>query len=179
MENISNLVAKSFNVDKRIIVNILDNFNETELNLIKARFTSKNISSEEIKTYYGDIVPKIVNLIELEKLKLNLTNDEYDKPDDDFISLQKYSTIIKKIRKDYYKILCQTLNPTETLIVLMSIVSIDDKYYSIDEISKILNINEDDITNILKNILLECNKNLKKLSTNEPITEHKIYKYKK
>ena len=163
MNSLPFFIAQNFNIDVKIINNIFSKLSEEDIDIVSKRFTSREMSQEALLKYYGVVVPKIRGLIINEKRKLNLIDSTYEKHSADFISLDEYAAIYKKMKNGLYKELINELNPMEIMIVLMSIISINNKYYSNNEISEILNITPQEVTEILKKVFKLSKQKIKKI----------------
>ncbi len=161
MNNLQLIIANKFDIDLSIIKKVFERLTDEEIKIIQMNYTNKNLDYDTMIKYYGDIVPKIRMLTQEEIKKTNLIDYTYRKIDSDFITLDEYVAIIKKIRNGYYIKLAEVLKPGELMVVLMKIVNVGRKNLSNDDISDLLSITPDEVNKTMKKVFKSCKKELR------------------
>lgn len=128
--------------------------NDTIILIIESYCMMNNIKIQESEEDNEEFEENIINYegenIDIVKLYLNETNEEHTSK----ITKDDYINMIKLFKTSNFKQMMSNLGSKESIIISLRMGYIDGKYFSVDAIAEFLDIERDEVSKIIKEVLL-------------------------
>lgn len=112
------------------------------------------------------------------KSSIKSEGSESTKKSKEILTEKEYIEMLEILKNSDFDEMLKSLSPKDAIVVSLSLGYVDNKYFSIESISKLLEIPKKEIAEILKNVFLEYKRRIN-IAINSIIETEKVKKYRK